>query len=255
MSNFTLDNAPIAVARKYVYPNISDSSMQIIEALCTCNGLDIIKKPYTVIKDKGQDKILLSAAGYLMMAHNTKELDGIDDILFGPDIVLKADGQEFNVPSTARATVYRKQQPYCYVIYASEYCNSYAHLRYPHMFMSKWATSMAIRLAFTDVVGAMVSAEELDAKMDFNHRSVKVDDFNHRKVDIRTEAAILGFGVQITEFLEQDPIIAEALKEATVSGINNVLTDVLTEADKKHQEHKVLAEFLNGPLKVVGDVY
>jgi hypothetical protein len=246
MTITTAHVSPQDIVISEAYPNIGDSTLQKLKKLCDWNDLDIAKRPYQVIKEGGKEKIFLSAAGYQMLAHNTGELAGIDETVFGPNQVFIFSGKDYSVPETARVSVYRKKPGdttaarFTYTVFFSEYGTEVSHAKYPHMFMSKWATAMALRLAFTDVIGSIASAEEVQVGMDFSRQKLG-------NVNLVSSNLVSNNSPLSSLQLDDDAVIAEVLAEETTAVVNQELTQMLETAGngRKHQD-TLLKEIFGG---------
>ncbi len=248
---------------KYAYPKASAQSLKIVEALCEANGLDITKKPY-VIKPDGT--ILLSAAGYAMLAHNTGEYAGKDPVQFGEIVCVEYQGTEYDVSATATVTVYRTDErtgkcAFSHTVEFLEYASCRAHYRYPVMFLQKWATAQALRDAFTDVIGAHVSAEEMQANMDFSERKPsaskdmdfsersKTADFSERsKTAGSSESKLSMSNVPLTPqqstYIQNHPELVQCNRPASKADLIQQLDKSLAAiaGTKKSDQEKLIAE-------------
>ena len=152
---------------KKKFPGLSDSDQALFESVATSKGLDPLSNEiYAVIRG---DKMTIQTGidGFLKLANQTKELDGIDILYFGPD----GNGSEVwldnkKPPTACIAKVYRKgcSRPFT----ASCRFESYKQTspiwkNYPEVMIAKCATTLALRRGFADCLSGIASADELDA--------------------------------------------------------------------------------------------
>lgn len=167
-----MSNMPASAA----YPELDADSQNSIQIKCDVLGIDAGKRPFRVMLQRGKKKVILSSAGYDMVAFSTGQYLGADVTDFGPNKLFskKIGGilVEEQIPEYASNTVYRWTQygtaTFTGKVYAREYLNDLSHVRNIHMFLDKWAHCVAMRKAFPDHIGSEAAAEEIDSNMDFS---------------------------------------------------------------------------------------
>ena len=127
-------------------------------------GLDPIRKQIFATRRKGQ---LISAPtidGLRYLAARTRELDGQDEPRYGPT---DATG----IPEWCAVTVYRKgcRHGFTAIVYWAEYARGNptdTQREMPRLMLFKATESQALRKAFPEALGGLVSLEEMGASED-----------------------------------------------------------------------------------------
>lgn len=186
-----IDYATWNSLKNSIFPGAKDESIILAVDYCKARKLDVLKKPchivpmqVTVKTEDGKqhkewrDVIMPGIYEQRTTAFKTKQMAGQDDPVFGPTITYMG----VQVPEWCKVTVYRftngEKCAYTHTEYFSEACatkldyntqqrvlNSMWTKR-PHGQLAKCAEAGALRKAFPDELGGVMTAEEMDNQSD-----------------------------------------------------------------------------------------
>ncbi len=148
-----------------VAKELSRADQALFEAVCLSSGLDPLRKEVYAVSRGGKMSIQTGIDGYLKLANQTKELDGMEVLFYD------ADGTESEVwlkkdpPAACLVRVYRKGAQYPFT--ASCRFDAYSQSnnmwkKFPETMLAKATTTLALRRGFADVIAGIASADEMD---------------------------------------------------------------------------------------------
>ena len=148
-----------------VAKDLSRADQALFEAVCLSSGLDPLRKEVYAVVRSGKMSIQTGIDGYLKLANQTKELNGME-VLFYDD-----QGNESEVwikrtpPAACLVRVYRKGADYPFT--ASCRFDAYSQSnnmwkKFPETMLAKATTTLALRRGFADVIAGIASADEMD---------------------------------------------------------------------------------------------
>ena len=148
-----------------VAKDLSRADQALFEAVCLSSGLDPLRKEVYAVVRGGKMSIQTGIDGYLKLANQTKELNGME-VLFFDD-----QGNESEVwikrtpPAACLVRVYRKGADYPFT--ASCRFDAYSQSnnmwkKFPETMLAKATTTLALRRGFADVIAGIASADEMD---------------------------------------------------------------------------------------------
>ena len=144
---------------------------------CKATGLNPYKKEIWFIKtNKGDVQIMTGINGFLAIANNHPEFDGMEVSI----------QEENGKLVSATAKVYRKDRkiPSCATVYLSEYFKPSKFgngmwEKMPRMMLQKVAKSVALREAFPQELGGMYTQEEMPAEFSLENQKPIKKEFNY----------------------------------------------------------------------------
>lgn len=238
---FRNNEEEVAFSRKYVYPKLSKAEFESVVALSEQYGLDITKGGYAVF----DGKYYMTIYGMLQVAlNNGLSKSYTANPLDIPQLTINFAGETYTVPEFQMATVWRDENnEYVSKVHFKEYATTVSHLNQPNLFLDKWALAMALRKGFADVLPNTPSLEEMMAGITFDDRKVGKLDIRPTEQQAFVQTAGKPFGTGISE---DDPDVAAALDETTVTSIDAELSKMLetaeTAAEKKKRTQQALEE-------------
>lgn len=148
-----------------VAKGLTAADQALFEAVCLSSGLDPLRKEVYAVVRGGKMSIQTGIDGYLKLANQTKELNGME-VLFYDD-----GGNESEVwlkktpPTACLVRVYRKGADYPFT--ASCRFDAYSQQnqmwkKFPETMLAKATTTLALRRGFSDVISGIASADEMD---------------------------------------------------------------------------------------------
>lgn len=252
-----IDLAVWSTLQNSVFPGAKDESIILAVDYCKARKLDILKKPCHIVpmqvtlsgeKERGsdgklydkkiwRDVIMPGIYEQRITAFRTGQMAGQDEPVFGETISFKG----VDAPEWCRVTVYRfingERCAFSHTEYFSEACattkegklNSMWSKR-PRGQLAKCAEAGALRKAFPDELGGVITAEE-----------VNEDQVNHQENKISPENSniINGQSVELVtdEQIEQIKNLVEVTNSDTVG-----LLAAAGNAPSIEQIHKIYAE-------------
>lgn len=148
-----------------VAKDLSRADQALFEAVCLSSGLDPLRKEVYAVVRGGKMSIQTGIDGYLKLANQTKELNGMEVLFYDTDgneseVWLKKDP-----PAACLVRVYRKGADYPFT--ASCRFDAYSQSnnmwkKFPETMLAKATTTLALRRGFADVIAGIASADEMD---------------------------------------------------------------------------------------------
>jgi len=171
----------IDLVKKTVAKDATNDELQTLLYLAKEYNLDPLKKEIWFIKYSGKASIITSRDGYLKIANENPNFNGIEgDVVYGGDILTKRDngsilieyGQEHlafdkSKLSGAFCNIYRKDRDIAVSVFVNlrDYQgDSQIWKKYTNAMILKVAESMALKRAFS--ISGLVTAEEMDEEIE-----------------------------------------------------------------------------------------
>lgn len=148
-----------------VAQGLGKADQALFEAVCLSSGLDPLRKEIYAVVRGGKMAVQTGIDGYLKLANQTKELNGMEVLFFDED------GNESEVwlkktpPAACLVRVYRKgaQFPFTASCRFDAYSQSNSMWKkFPETMLAKATTTLALRRGFADVISGIASADEMD---------------------------------------------------------------------------------------------
>ena len=144
---------------------LSAADQALFEAVCLSSGLDPLRKEVYAVVRGGKMSIQTGIDGYLKLANQTKELNGMEVLFYDED------GSESEVwvkktpPAACLVRVYRKGADYPFTAscrFEAYSQNNNMWKKFPETMLAKATTTLALRRGFADVISGIASADEMD---------------------------------------------------------------------------------------------
>ncbi len=185
-----------------VYPGSSDESAVMAYDYCKARKLDILKRPCYIVpmnvKDAKtgrygwRDVIMPGISEHRITANRTGEYAGQDPPVFGKMVEVNIGGEKHTVPEWSTVTVYRmingERVPCSHTEYFEEACGTTKDGKLNAMWkrrkrgqLAKCAEAGALRKAFPEELGGIITADESQTEM----RNVTPET---KRIGIRSEA-------------------------------------------------------------------
>jgi|TARA_B100000035_G_scaffold33593_1_gene25499 phage recombination protein Bet len=148
-----------------VAKGLSPADQALFEAVCLSSGLDPLRKEIYAVVRSGKMAIQTGIDGYLKLANQTKELNGMEVLFYD------AEGHESEVwlnsspPAACLVRVYRKGAEYPFTAscrFDAYSQNNHMWKKFPETMLAKATTTLALRRGFADVIAGIASADEMD---------------------------------------------------------------------------------------------
>lgn len=154
----------------------NDSEFTMFANFCQTTGLNPFKKEIWFIKTKSNLQMMTGINGFLAIANQMKEFDGMEVVEGGTPMTIKLKKNNDNiesivVPEYIEVKAYRKDRKFPSVAraYWSEYAKTliteYGYLsiwaKMPRVMLAKCAKSMALREAFPQQLNGLYTVEEM----------------------------------------------------------------------------------------------
>ena len=168
----------IALLKKTICPDLTDSELELFAAICEKTGLDPFSKQIYATKrapKKGEAPkltIQVGIDGFRLIAERTQQLDGQEGPYWcGPDGVWKDVWLENVVPMAAKVCVWRKgcSRPFSGIARFSEYAQTYPDgnlmglwSKMAATMIAKCAEALALRKGFPQDLSGLYIKEEMD---------------------------------------------------------------------------------------------
>ena len=144
---------------------LSPADQALFEAVCISSGLDPLRNEVYAVTRGGKMSIQTGIDGYLKLANQTKELNGMEVLFYDEE------GNESEVwlkktpPVACLVRVYRKGAQFPFT--ASCRFDAYKQggqmwTKFPETMLAKATTTLALRRGFADVIAGIASADEMD---------------------------------------------------------------------------------------------
>lgn len=148
-----------------VAKDLSPADRALFEAVCISSGLDPLRKEVYAVVRGGKMSIQTGIDGYLKLANQTKELDGMEVLFYDEDGTESEVWLKKQPPTACLVRVYRKGAQYPFT--ASCRFDAYSQSnqmwkKFPETMLAKATTTLALRRGFADVISGIASADEMD---------------------------------------------------------------------------------------------
>lgn len=271
----SIDTAVWTTLQNSVFPGAKDESILLAVDYCKARKLDILKKPCHIVpmqvtlsgqKDNnGYDKkiwrdvIMPGIYEQRITAFRTGQMAGQDEPVFGNTVAFKG----IDAPEWCRVTVYRfingERCAFSHTEYFSEACattkegklNSMWSKR-PRGQLAKCAEAGALRKAFPDELGGVITADEVNEEPINQHNNVTSD---NASTVIETQAVELITPEQIEQITQLVEVTqsnmtqllaaagrASSLEKVTKANAKHVIEKLLTKLDKQQAQDEQLGE-------------
>lgn len=264
-----IDTAVWTTLQNSVFPGAKDESILLAVDYCKARKLDILKKPCHIVpmsvtdaktgNKNWRDVIMPGIYEQRITAFRTGQMAGQDEPVFGDTVTFKG----IEAPEWCRVTVYRfinnERCAFSHTEYFCEACattkegkpNSMWSKR-PRGQLAKCAEAGALRKAFPDELGGVITADEVNEEPINQHNNVTYDNgstvIETQAVELITPEQI----EQITQLVEvtqsnMTQLLAAAgrapsLEKVTKSNAEHVIEKLLTKLDKQQAQDEQLGE-------------
>lgn len=264
-----IDTAVWTTLQNSVFPGAKDESILLAVDYCKARKLDILKKPCHIVpmsvtdaktgNKNWRDVIMPGIYEQRITAFRTGQMAGQDEPVFGDTVTFKG----IEAPEWCRVTVYRfinnERCAFSHTEYFCEACattkegkpNSMWSKR-PRGQLAKCAEAGALRKAFPDELGGVITADEVNEEPINQHNNVTYDNgstvIETQAVELITPEQI----EQITHLVEvtqsnMTQLLAAAgrassLEKVTKANAKHVIEKLLTKLDKQQAQEEQLGE-------------
>ncbi|WP_118816863.1 phage recombination protein Bet [Haemophilus haemolyticus] len=264
-----IDTAVWTTLQNSVFPGAKDESILLAVDYCKARKLDILKKPCHIVpmsvtdaktgNKNWRDVIMPGIYEQRITAFRTGQMAGQDEPVFGDTVTFKG----IEAPEWCRVTVYRfinnERCAFSHTEYFCEACattkegkpNSMWSKR-PRGQLAKCAEAGALRKAFPDELGGVITADEVNEEPINQHNNVTSDNgsavIETQAVELITPEQI----EQITQLVEvtqsnMTQLLAAAgrassLEKVTKANAKHVIEKLLTKLDKQQAQDEQLGE-------------
>lgn len=264
-----IDTAVWTTLQNSVFPGAKDESILLAVDYCKARKLDILKKPCHIVpmsvtdaktgNKNWRDIIMPGIYEQRITAFRTGQMAGQDEPVFGDTVTFKG----IEAPEWCRVTVYRfinnERCAFSHTEYFCEACattkegkpNSMWSKR-PRGQLAKCAEAGALRKAFPDELGGVITADEVNEEPINQHNNVTYDNgstvIETQAVELITPEQI----EQITQLVEvtqsnMTQLLAAAgrassLEKVTKANAKHVIEKLLTKLDKQQAQEEQLGE-------------
>ncbi|TPG95433.1 phage recombination protein Bet [Haemophilus haemolyticus] len=264
-----IDTAVWTTLQNSVFPGAKDESILLAVDYCKARKLDILKKPCHIVpmsvtdaktgNKNWRDIIMPGIYEQRITAFRTGQMAGQDEPVFGDTVTFKG----IEAPEWCRVTVYRfinnERCAFSHTEYFCEACattkegkpNSMWSKR-PRGQLAKCAEAGALRKAFPDELGGVITADEVNEEPINQHNNVTYDNgstvIETQAVELITPEQI----EQITQLVEvtqsnMTQLLAAAgrassLEKVTKANAKHVIEKLLTKLDKQQAQDEQLGE-------------
>lgn len=265
----SIDTAVWTTLQNSVFPGAKDESILLAVDYCKARKLDILKKPCHIVpmsvtdaktgNKNWRDVIMPGIYEQRITAFRTGQMAGQDEPVFGDTVTFRG----IEAPEWCRVTVYRfinnERCAFSHTEYFCEACattkdgkpNSMWSKR-PRGQLAKCAEAGALRKAFPDELGGVITADEVNEEPINQHNNVTYDNgstvLETQAVELITPEQI----EQITQLVEvtqsnMTQLLAAAgrapsLEKVTKSNAEHVIEKLLTKLDKQQAQDEQLGE-------------
>lgn len=264
-----IDTAVWTTLQNSVFPGAKDESILLAVDYCKARKLDILKKPCHIVpmsvtdaktgNKNWRDVIMPGIYEQRITAFRTGQMAGQDEPVFGDTVTFRG----IEAPEWCRVTVYRfinnERCAFSHTEYFCEACattkdgkpNSMWSKR-PRGQLAKCAEAGALRKAFPDELGGVITADEVNEEPINQHNNVTYDNgstvIETQAVELITPEQI----EQITQLVEvtqsnMTQLLAAAgrassLEKVTKANAKHVIEKLLTKLDKQQAQEEQLGE-------------
>lgn len=242
-----IDLAVWSTLQNSVFPGSKDESIILAVDYCKARKLDVLKKPCHIVpmnvtdaktgNKQWRDVIMPGIYEQRITAFRTGQMAGQDEPVFGETISFKG----VDVPDWCRVTVYRfingERCAFSHTEYFSEACGTTKEGKLNSMWskrprgqLAKCAEAGALRKAFPDELGGVITAEE-----------VNEDQINHQENKASSESLNIINGQSVELVTDEQIEQIKNLVEVTNSDMVGLLA-AAGNAPSVEQIHKIYAE-------------
>lgn len=185
LTHYNIDEPTYLTLANSVFPGAKFESIMLAVQYCTARGLDVLKKPVHIVpmyvkdaqtgKDVWRDVIMPGIYEYRMTANRTGEYVGIDKPEFGPMVEILFNETTHTVPEDCTVTVYRliggERVAFSHTEWFEEAAATTKKGDLNSMWtkrkrgqLSKCAEAGALRKAFPDELGGVITADEINTE-------------------------------------------------------------------------------------------
>jgi phage recombination protein Bet len=163
-----------------IYPGASDAAVHMVLDYCRAQNLDPLLKPVHIVPMQGKDVVMPGIGFYRIQASRSEKYAGMTEPEYGPVIVEEWNGKygpvKVKYPEWCKITVNKLLGDKIIAFTAIEYWKeNYASqgakdapntmwAKRPYAQLAKCAEAQALRKAFPEITGGMVTAEEMEGK-------------------------------------------------------------------------------------------
>lgn len=187
----------ITVLENSLYPGAASTSIALVINYCRAAGLDPMQKPAHIVPmwdgkaGRMRDVIMPGIGLYRTQAARSGALAGIDEPEFGEDVKETIGGVEITYPKSCRVTVRRRLPDGSIGTFTARelWRENYAvkggkeksiapnamWAKRPYGQIAKCAQAQALRMAFPEMTGSQLTADEMEGK--------QIDDFGGATID------------------------------------------------------------------------
>lgn len=143
----------------------SKADQALFESVCLSSGLDPLRKEIYAVMRKGRMAIQTGIDGYLKLANQTKELDGMQVFFYDETGCESEVWIKEKPPAACMVRVYRKGSQYPFTAscrFAAYTQSNHMWSKFPETMLAKATTTLALRRGFADVIAGIASADEMD---------------------------------------------------------------------------------------------
>ena len=264
-----IDTAVWTTLQNSVFPGAKDESILLAVDYCKARKLDILKKPCHIVpmsvtdaktgNKNWRDVIMPGIYEQRITAFRTGQMAGQDEPVFGDTVTFRG----IEAPEWCRVTVYRfinnERCAFSHTEYFCEACattkegkpNSMWSKR-PRGQLAKCAEAGALRKAFPDELGGVITADEVNEEPINQHNNVT---YGNDSTVIETQAVELITPEQIEQITQLVEVTqsnmtqllaaagrASSLEKVTKANAKHVIEKLLTKLDKQQAQDEQLGE-------------
>ena len=257
-----IDTAVWTTLQNSVFPGAKDESILLAVDYCKARKLDILKKPCHIVPmqvtlsgqrdNNGNDKkiwrdvIMPGIYEQRITAFRTGQMAGQDEPVFGNTVAFKG----IEAPEWCRVTVYRfingERCAFSHTEYFSEACsttrdgslNSMWRKR-PRGQLAKCAEAGALRKAFPDELGGVITADEVNEEP-INQHSAATPDIGTTVID--TQSVELITPEQIKEIENLVEVTGSNLAGLLAAAGNVPSIEKITKSNAEHAINRLLSK-------------
>lgn len=241
-----------------IYPGASDASVRMVLDYCVAQNLDPLLKPVHIVPMNGKDVVMPGIGFYRIQAARSGVYAGMSEAEFGPSITEEWNGKygpvKVRYPEWCKITVNKLLGDKVIAFTAIEYwkenyatqggkdCPNTMWAKRPFAQLAKCAEAQALRKAFPEIAGGLVTAEEMEGKSFENAKVVNEQEVKKTTqfVDETRKTAtenLFNIDGKFVEAMDVHSIISQKIEEIDSQDSLNAY-----EEWKHHNQHG-LAEF------------
>lgn len=251
-----IDTAVWTTLQNSVFPGAKDESILLAVDYCKARKLDILKKPCHIVpmsvtdaktgNKNWRDVIMPGIYEQRITAFRTGQMAGQDEPVFGDTITFRG----IEAPEWCRVTVYRfinnERCAFSHTEYFSEACattkegkpNSMWSKR-PRGQLAKCAEAGALRKAFPDELGGVITADEVNEEPINQHSAATPD---NSSMVIETQSVELITPEQIKEIENLVEVTGSNLAGLLAAAGNVPSIEKITKSNAEHAINRLLSK-------------